>query len=304
MDTRNIHSFIAVHEEASFSKAAAILGISQPLVSQRVRRLEQEVGAELIAREYRPLRLTVEGETFLPHAREIARAEKNALDVLKHAQKGVRGRVSLGYAGASVNSLLPPLAQQLRKELPAVELDLVPMIYAGEAQGLVADGKLDLAFSKRPLVKPELNELLVEFEEIVLALPPTHPLASEPVIDLEKLKHESWIMLEDLKGSGLRGTALKLLESAGIKPKITQTAPDSYTLLAMVSAGLGCTITLSTVVRSVHADVAIAEIRGGRRYLEATLVWRSDPSPVVEAVATSLKSFFAEPRRPTGRLLP
>jgi DNA-binding transcriptional LysR family regulator len=96
VDTRLIEAFLAIEKERHFVHAADRLGVAQPVISQRLKRLEETLGAELFERQVHPVRLPASGEAVLPYAREMVEAENLARRAASLAGPGSVGRVVLG----------------------------------------------------------------------------------------------------------------------------------------------------------------------------------------------------------------
>jgi DNA-binding transcriptional LysR family regulator len=303
MDTRLYEAFVVLSEERHFSHAADRLGVSQPIVSQRIKKLEAELGISLIIRSARPVALTRGGESVLPFAKQLLEAQYHSKRVSKFDPDSPIGTVRIGYAGASVNHLLPKMVGATRRIAPGIDLKLHPMVYAGRTQGLVLNGEFDLAFSRLPLTHPELTERIVEYERVIVAVPESHPLAAHDEVDISDLKDEPWILFPAQRGSALRDTGIRLAQSYGFTPRIAQEGPDSYAILSMVAAGLGVTITLSSVAHIQVSGVKFIELSGEPRYLVATLVNWPNPSPAAQIVLDAFEKHWPTPEQPDGRIL-
>ena len=303
VDTRLYEAFAILSEERHFSHAADVLGVSQPIVSQRIKKLEAELGVSLIIRSARPVALTRAGEAVLPFAKQLLEAERHSKRVSKFDPGSPIGTVRVGYAGASVNHLLPRMVGATRAVAPGIDLKLNPMVYAGRTQSLVLNGEFDLAFSRHPLTHPELTDRIVEYERIMVAVPTSHPLAKKDDVDIPELIEEPWIMFPAQRGSALRDAGLRLAQSYGFTPRVTQEGPDSYAILSMVAAGLGVTVTLSSVAHIQVPRVKFLELAGTPRYLVATLVHWPNPSPATQVVLDAFAREWPTPEQPHGELL-
>lgn len=303
MDTKLFEAFVALAEERHFSHAADRLDISQPIISQRIKKLEAELGISLILRTARPVSLTRAGESVLPFARKILEAEFHSKRVSKFDPGSPIGTVKIGYAGASVNHLLPKMVGAARRIAPGIDLKLNPMVYAGKTQRMVLNGDFDIAFSRLPLTYPELQERIVEYERLIAAVPESHPLAQRKLIDIQELKDEPWILFPPQRGSALRDAGMRLAQNNGFTPNVTQEGPDSYAILSMVAAGLGITITLSSVAHIRVPGVKYIELAGKPQFLVATIVHWPNPSPATKLVLDAFARDWPSPERPDGHIL-
>lgn len=303
MNFQEIRAFIALAEELHFTRAAERLEVSQPQFSQIIRRLEERLEIPLVERTTRRVSLTTAGQAALPHARR-------ALQELKLIQRSARGMagdivgtVSLGYAGASSRPWLPAIARAVREELPGVHLQLQSMVYGAQGPGRVVSGDLDITFSRRPLTHPGLVDRIFEYEEILVGVPSDHRLAGSGAVELVDLRDDPWVMFPGAYGSNVRDIGMKLSAKAGFTPKIVQEAPDSYTILGLVAAGVGVTLTVSSVQHVRTPGLTFLPLSGERRFAAATVVWSSQANQATLAVVDLMSQVSQTPPRPQGILL-
>jgi len=199
---------------------------------------------------------------------------------------GEEGSVRIGFAGASSQRALPLLSNAVRKAHPGIKLVLRSQTYVYTAFDLLVSGDLDLAFVRVPITRPELSHRIVEVERVLCALPAAHRLAGQESVRLEDLVEDDFVSLSDDLGSMLQQTMLSMCMSAGFRPKIAQVAPDSITVLALVAAGAGVTITLSSVSPAQSVGIVYKPITGTEpSHLFAALGWRTDnASPALQRV--------------------
>lgn len=293
-----------VAEELHFGRAADRLGIAQPQLSQWIRRLETDLGATLFDRSTRTVQLTEHGQAILEPAREtLARArlvERAAL----LGRSGVVGQVRIGYAGASSREVIPPLARAVRAEEPGIELDLRSMIYGGFTPALVASGQLDIGFSRLPVVNYDVNVRIFTYERIVAALPEDHPLAAGERVDIRDLATEQFVTFPATRGSTVRDACLRLAHEAGFSPRIVQEAPDSYAILGLVAAGVGVTLTVSSVQHINTPGLVYRELAGDPTYLAAVVVWaKHNAGRATDRVIGILEHLIPTPPECPGRVL-
>ena len=297
MELRDFEAFVAVAEELHFGRAAARLHISQPPLSSRIRMLEQDLKLKLFERSTRSVTLTDAGARLLDPARRVLNQVEDALQVARSINSGDQGRVRIGFAGASSQRVLPQMANAVRKAHPGIELELQSQTYVYTALELVRDGSLDLAFARLPIPHAELAWRVVEVEELICALPESHPLADRDSIRLAELRDEDFVSLPDDQGSILQSTMYSLCVTAGFRPRVAQVAPDSSTVLALVAAGAGVTITLSSVKPVQSVGLVYRPLEGiSPSHMFATLVWRKDdPSPALAKVLESGEAALPTP---------
>jgi DNA-binding transcriptional LysR family regulator len=285
MEIRDVEAFVVVAEELHFGRAAERLRISQPPLSSRIKHLEAELGIELFTRSTRSVVLTQAGERLLDSARQLLEHVRQTKAVATSIKTGEEGLVRLGFAGASSQRSLPLLSRAVREAYPRIDLRLQSQTYVYTAIQSLVEGSLDLAFARLPS-HPGLESRVVEIERIVCALPAGHPLAVEEALSIGSLEGEDFVSLPEDQGSILQATMVALCVTAGYRPRVVQVAPDSATVLALVAAGVGVTITLSSVAKVAGAGIVylpLADITPSHMF--ATLAWRSnDQSPALRRV--------------------
>ncbi|WP_028659874.1 LysR family transcriptional regulator [Nocardioides insulae] len=284
MEIRQLASFVAVAEELHFGRAAARLHLAQPALSQQIRRLERDLGATLFERNTRSVRLTAAGTALLGPAREVLAAAGVARRSVRAATAGEVGRVTLGYVGASSYDAVPRLSRAVAADLPGIELVLRSQTYSGEALGQIAAGDLDLGFVSWTQ-RPGISMRVVRDEELVVALPDSHPLADREEIAVEELAGERFVTFPAARGSAVREAMTDLCHEAGFVPTVAQEVPDAYNLLTLVGAGLGVAVVVESSRRIQLDHVVFRPLAGRRRALPIALAWRSrHESPALEAV--------------------
>jgi len=286
MDLRDLEAFIAVAEELHFGRAATRLHMAQPPLSNRIKLLEKELDVQLFERSTRSVRLTDAATRLLVPARRALSQVAVVKDVAASIASGEEGRVRIGFAGASSQRALPLLTRAVRDAHPGIELVLRSQTYVYDALDRLMSGDLDLAFVRLPIAHPELSHRVVEVERLLCALPSGHRLADQDAVHLEDLVHDDFVSLPDDQGSMLQATMVQRCLAAGFRPRITQVAPDSHTVLALVAAGAGVTITLSSVRPVQSVGIVYRPLAGDEPdQMLAALAWRrDDDSPTLRRV--------------------
>ncbi|MFC8730662.1 LysR family transcriptional regulator [Streptomyces bacillaris] len=296
MELRHLNAFLAVAEELHFGRAAKRLQMAQPPLSQQIRQLERELGVQLFHRNTRSVRLTSAGESFLDPVRTVLDDLDTAVRAARSAGKGEYGRVTIGFAGASSHETLPRLTRAVRAAHPGLELVMTGQTYANTALSRVADGSLDLGFVRLPVTRPGVAHRVIDQEELVCALPSDHPLARRVSVPLDVLAGEPFVSFPANSGSTVRDTMTEACESAGFTPRVVQEAPDSYTILALVAAGVGVTLTVTSVQHIQQNGLVYRRIAGPPIRLSAALAWRPDnPSAALRAVLAVAEEALPSP---------
>lgn len=244
MELRHLRYFIAVAEELHFGRAAQVLGISQPPLSQQIQALEQELGTRLLDRTNRRVELSEAGRLFLDEARLVLAQVDKAADVARRVRLGELGELKIGFTtSAPFTSSIPQAIFAFRQRFPAVHLALQEM-NSMEVASQLEDESIQVGIM-RPLALPE-SLVVVELlrEPLVAIINAGHPLAqgSEQGLHLSELANEPFVFFPRTYGSGLYAQMMDLARAAGFTPLITQEAGEVMTIIGLVAAGLGVTV--------------------------------------------------------------
>nr|ACY24697.1 LysR family transcriptional regulator [uncultured organism] len=286
MELRHLRYFVAVAEELHFGRAAELLGISQPPLSQQIQALEQELGVRLFERSNRHVALTDAGRLFLEETRQTLAQVSKSVDVVRRAEQGEIGELQIGFtASAPFVSIIPRAVFAFRQAFPAVHLNLQEMTSRQVSQALL-EKKLQIGMI-RPLELPaELDAVELLSEPLVALLHAGHPLAGEQDcgLALAELADEPFVFFPRSYGSGLYGQLFNLARQAGFSPRITQEAHEALTIIGLVAAGLGVSV-LPASFRRIRIDGVVF-----RTLVDAdatTAVWlvkrRQERSPLAQA---------------------
>jgi len=286
MDKHHVVAFLAVAEELHFGRAAARLHMAQPPLTRTIQQLERQLDAPLFDRTTRRVRLTPQGEALVGPARDILSAFETAKRAVVYAGQGEVGRVAIGFAGPSSHGLIAALAQRVRQDQPGIELTLSSTTYGTDAIGQLGDATLDLAIVRWDTTPPGMASRVVRVDHYVIVVPASHPLAGRDSVSMGELAEEQWIFLESSTGSSLREAALTKAQHVGFVPRIAQQAPDTWTIMALVAAGVGVTMSVDTAFSGVTpSGLSVIPLDHGREVAPARLIWRADDaSPAVRRV--------------------
>jgi DNA-binding transcriptional LysR family regulator len=203
-----LRSFVVVAEEASFTRAAARVHVAQPGVSAQVRRLEAELGQQLLDRSGRSVRLTEVGAAVLPFARAALDAVTNARLAVDQLVGLVRGQVAVGMVSGCSLPTLPELLAEFHGLFPGVSIALSEDA-SGRLIELLRDGRLDLALiGSAGGTTPGLEAAVVADEALVAAVSADKPFALRKSITVDDLRDQPLVSLP--QGTGVR---------AGLEPR-------------------------------------------------------------------------------------
>jgi DNA-binding transcriptional LysR family regulator len=284
MELHQLEYFVAVAEEASFTRAAARLYVSQPGVSAQVRRLELELGQALLDRSGRRVRLTEVGAAVLPHARAALQAVAGARLAVDELTGLMRGHVAVGMVNSSSSFHLPDLLAGFHSDHPAVEITLSAATSDSLLEAL-QDGRLDMALVGLAIAPPPGIETQVIVDEpVVAAVGHGDSLAGRTTMALDAIRERALISLP--RGTGTRTCLDDACAAAGFQPRVAFEASDPLIAAQLASRGLGVAILPESAASALPSELhSIAFTRPPLRS-RIELAWRAGgpSSPAARAL--------------------
>lgn len=296
MELRHLEAFLAVAEELHFGRAADRLHVAQSPLSQTVRALERELGTELFTRTTRSVQLTDAGTALLEPVRMVNAQLDVIRSVARSARTGELGSVRIGFGGASGYQALSRLARSIADTHPGIDLLLRPQMYSGEVIDGLADGTLDMGIVGLP-APPHLASVTVSDETLILAVPAGHRLAGAREVDPGELVDDRFVFYPAEHGSIVRAATLAMCADADFLPTIAHEAPDPYSLLAMVGAGVGVAVVVASTRLLTMDGVHYLPLAGPARTLRIGMAWDpANPSPALHGAVDVLRHSFGDNR--------
>jgi DNA-binding transcriptional LysR family regulator len=252
MEMQQLRYVVAVARAGNFSRAAEQCRVAQPSLSQQIQKLEEELGERLFDRLKREVKLTVHGETFLRRAvrilEEVDAAKREAVD----AQNLLRGNLTIGVLPTIAPYLLPGVMGVFRQKYPGVEI-VVQEDTTAQLLKLALAYEIDFALASQPIRDERLEVGELFSEELLLALPPGHPLAGKRSVTAADLEGENLIVMKE--GHCLGDQVLGFCDRRGVKPKISFRSAQLETVQALVVAGLGISLIPEMATRTERGDL-------------------------------------------------
>jgi LysR family transcriptional regulator for metE and metH len=265
LETRQLRMLVAIADEGTVTRAAAVLNVSQPALSHGLRALERTVGVSLFARRPRGLVPTEAGDRLLRTARAVLREIERAKTEISGGAIGRGELLRLSTECYTAYHWLPPVFQAFRERCPGVELRVIPSAIGHPLKAL-REETLDVAIGVRReayagFVYHELFE-----DELVVVMPPDHPLASEPFATAQHFTDEHVLLFTE---DPFDTTLMRLvLSPAGVTPREISYVPATDALLELVRTGLGISVFAKWAVARHLRDgelVGVPLTRTGRR---------------------------------------
>ncbi len=239
MELHQLRYLLAVAKTGNFTRAADLCHVTQPSLSQQIAKLEDELGERLFSRLKRSAVLTSVGAALVQRATrimaEVDAAHRDVADAAEH----VRGKVSVGVLPTIAPYLLPRILALTARECPAME---VRIHEATTAQLLVSAAacEIDFAIVSLPIEDARfIREPLFE-DELLLAVPPRHPLTKKALVRLSDLEPERFILMEE--GHCLGDQSLSFCQRNRLNPQIAFRSAQLETIQALVASGVGISL--------------------------------------------------------------
>lgn len=239
---RHLRYFVTVAEERHFGRAAERLHMAQPPLSQQIRRLEADLGVELLTRTTRRVDLTAAGEAYLERARAILTSVDTAADEARRVAAGTVGHVTVGCVGSATYSLLPALSRRLADDLPGVDFSFRGEMLVAEQLDALREGTIDVALLRPPVADGTLTVSTLREERLVVAVPSGHALAARRQLRVADLAATDLIVHSAGRRSAMYDVVRRLFADAGRAPRIRHEVGETSTLVTLVAGGLGVAV--------------------------------------------------------------
>ncbi len=293
MNTKQFQYVLTLAHEGSFSKAADTLNISQPSLSQYIKKIEREIGQPLFDRTNGEVRITDAGCVYIEAGQKILDIEHQMANSFADLSANKTGSLIIGAAPYRAAGMLPAIARAFRKRHPGMHLIVREGTTAELAEGM-EHGEYDLALTLLPLDGRLFQYEKVMEEELILAVPsslrpiPTIdvPERKYPAIDAKVLDDQSMVMLTDTQfmQKQLESLALDL----GLRLRTAAVVKSLEAQIEMVKAGVGMALMPSGIVRfCAGSEVAFYSFRQPLPKREVVVMWRRNRK--LSKVAEELK---------------
>jgi DNA-binding transcriptional LysR family regulator len=303
MELHQLRYFVTVVRERTFTRAAERLYLTQPSLSEQIRKLESELGSPLFERLGRTLSLTDAGKAFLPHAERILFEVEQARLRIQEVRGLRRGRLAIGVLPSPSARLLPRFLAEFRHRHPGVKVVLREENKSALFEEMVHDGELDLAIIRLPKRRPDLKSSFLLREPMLVVLPPGHRLVGRRGVTLAELAEEPFVHMK--AGLGLRELFEDVCRKAGFEPRIVVETGQLSSVLGLVLAGVGITVVPQMAAGPEGRRIPIRDVHA---YRDLGVIWRQGqplaPSAAafLEMLRRSVDPDEREGRRPASNL--
>lgn len=293
MNTKQFQYVLTLAHEGSFSKAADTLNITQPSLSQYIKKIEREVGITLFDRTNGDVRITDAGKVYIETARQILDLEHQMETSLSDIAGNRAGSLIIGAAPYRAASMMPAVAKQFQFLHPGMHLIVREGTTAELVEGM-EHGEYDLALTLLPIDKRLFCWEKVVEEELILAVPASFPAFSAielqdrkyPALDTSVLHNQSLVLLTETQY--MQRQLQNILIDKKISIRTAAIVKSLEAQIEFVKAGIGMALVPSGIERFCNdGSVAFFSFTDPLPKREVVVMWRKDRQ--LSKVAAELK---------------
>ncbi|MFZ5734909.1 MAG: hypothetical protein BGP08_05590 [Rhizobiales bacterium 64-17] len=300
VEVPHLRYVVAAADHSSFRRAAAVLNITQPTLSKRIRELEDRLGVLLFERSNGGAQLTALGEDFVESARRVLAELELMENRARAGKRGEAGRLEIGFytslsTGALRDAIFTFAERHAQVDVNVTEdarATLIPLLDRGVIDIVVVLGEP---------TNMDYAHMSLWSERIMVAFPKAHPLAARDFVYWTDLKTERFLMSRRDPGPEIQDILLSKLASPGDRPLIKQIRANSDHILSIVDGNRGITLTCESSTGNVLPGVIFREVRDGNGPTRVGYVayWRrNNGNPALKQM---LDLLHARPGVPTPR---
>lgn len=292
MNIRDLKYLVALVEHKHFGKAAEACFVSQPGLSIQIKKLENDLGVQLLERTNKSFILTEIGKTIAAQAQKILLQVHEMREAAKQAKDPYSGELRLSIIPTLAPYLLPHIIPGLSTQFPKLGIYLLELQTANAIEQL-KQGKCDAALLALPTHEEDFSAIPLFEEEFVLAVPPSHPLAKRKAIKHTDLEEKVIFLLAD--GHCLREQALAFCHKAKASEAEAFQATSLETLRHMVASKLGITL-MPKLACQPNDGISYLPINIPKPTREIGLVFRSSSAKKIlfEDMGSQIKKIIAK----------
>ncbi|PPQ33298.1 LysR family transcriptional regulator [Rhodopila globiformis] len=293
MELRQLRYFVAVARERNFTRAAELLHIAQPPLSRQIQQLEEELGAILVERGSRPIRLTDAGRLFYEQAVQVLERVEEIKLMTRRAHEAGRLHFSIGFVGSTLYGYLPEVIRSYRAARPTVDITLLELTTLEQIAAL-KEGRIDVGFGRIPFEDPKIERQVLRNEKLCAALPASHPLqARRRPLRLAELANEPLVVYPKAPRPSYADQVLALFRARDLKPSMIHEVRELQTALGLVAAETGVCLVPAGVERLRRDNVVYRHLDEDQAFSPIIFSTRKDdPSPEIELILSLIHEIY------------
>ena len=250
---RQVRAFVSVAHLKSFTRAAALLHVSQPALTVQIRKLEESLGIRLLDRNSRTVDITRVGRELLPVFQRVLRELDSVIMDTKALATQQHGVVRIAALPSFAAGLLPAIISRFRRSNPRMSF-VVRDVIASRVNAAVRSEEVDIGITGGELSDPDLDVLHLTHDQMHVVFPSQHPLQRKRRITLEDLAELPLVLMDS--DTSVRAIVDRAFVAAGRLPIPACEAIYMMTAVGMVKAGLGVAV-LPASAKEVRAEPSL-----------------------------------------------
>ena len=295
MELRQLRYFVALAEQLHFARAAELLHMTQPALSQQIKALEDDLGVRLVDRTKREVTLTEAGSYFLQEAQLTSKQAERAQAVAKRVARGQLGSLRIGYVSSAVfTGIVSQIASEFRQHAPGFQL-LLEELLGPEQLIKIAAGTLDAGIIRLPIEHelPHLETKVLIKERMVIAIREDHPVARLKQISVADLRNENFIVWKGIQPMTMNDHLVALAQEGDFPLHIGQAAPTLPAMVALVGGGSGVALVPESLQNMNLPSVCFRPLPDLERISEIAVCYRSDEASLAVWKFLKMLNVFA-----------
>lgn len=294
MELSKYEVFLKTVELGNITRAADVLGYTQPAVSRVITDLEREWGIPLLIRSRGGVKLTTEGQQLLPSIRAVCCAQRDLEASVSGLLGLTRGSVRIATFHSVAAHWLPQIVQSFLSLYPNIEFDISCELEYSSSELKLIQGDVDCAFVTLPLnihANPPLRTIFLKRDPIYVALPLNHPLATAPAYPVSRFAEDALIYIRETHDRDIT----TIFDCCNVHPNTRYFMEDSYAIASMVESGMGVGIINGLIASRMPYHIALIPM-DPPQYRDIALAVRSQGtlSPVLSRFLEYVQSWVAE----------
>ena len=258
MNYHELQYILCIAKHQNLTKAAQELYISQPTLTKHLQKLEREMGTKLFSRSGNSYTPTFAGRKYMEYARKILQIRQDWEKELKDLTENNEGELNVAFPLMRSTCMVPQIMTSFFQKYPKVKVNILEEAYSIQEKLLLND-QLDFGIFNEVHEHPKLEYELLKKEEILLIMPPDHPLASAgkasthstyPKLDLSLLAEEPFILHFPEQTTGK--LVLEALDRAGVQPRVPVRSRNTETCVKLCMQGIGMCFTPETYLQNME----------------------------------------------------
>ena len=299
LNFNQLRTFHYTAKHQSFTTAASMLFVTQPAVTAQIKALEEGCRLKLFKRKGRQVHLTEEGKTLYEYTQKIFQYEKEIENIIDEMKALKRGILRVGSTKTYARYFMPSLLSSFHKDYPHIKLHLDEGSSLDMINSLLAF-KNEVAVIAKASENPGVTFVPLSQEELVIIIPPNHPLTAKRSVSPQDIAKEPLIMKET--GSGTRKRVNMFFEQHHCTPNALMETSNNDFIKQLVQKGEGISILVKACVAAEieEGKLAIVPLKGQRIYLDVSFAYlKNQPLSVpAKAFEKVLKKLRSEDMRP------